>query len=604
MKLFKYSNLALRYKLVLHFLLISIVPSIILAFLVTWAVDNILEQQVNDNTLQLIDNVNRSIESHLENAQNMTYFISANRKIEAFFDGGISVANMEPDESYEITQFLRQFTTLYPEIAGILIVNREGEYISNELYSRSSLPLPNETWYLQAVEHQGIANILGQLTGRGIASHVNYQDDQVISVVRAVMDPTTQEEKGVILVDLKLRVIAETVKDVRLGKTGFLMVIDENGKNIYSPAQSRVSEVLINALLENNNGIFSGMVDGKQVQFIYRKSSFTGWTTVGVFPTKDSVAAVQQIRFYVITFVFFVSLFGVTASYFLSHSISKPISKLMLAMQKAEAGDLSRRFKVEGKDEVGRLGNSFNNMLDQINKLILSKERQERKKREAELHSLQANIKPHFLYNTLDTIQWLARKNNALDVANMIESLSKLFRIGLSKGGTIISLTEEIEHIKSYLQIQSVRYKNKLNYTLNISPNIDEVSVLKIVIQPIVENAIYHGIKERRGPGLITIEAKEQDDMLIIKIEDNGKGMSEEKLVELRESLSLFFTKNEENGTSIEPTKGYGIVNVHARLKLTFGEEYGVKIDSQINKGTLVTIYHPILTDKSINLIN
>lgn len=263
-------------------------------------------------------------------------------------------------------------------------------------------------------------------------------------------------------------------------------------------------------------------------------------------------------------------------------------------MQKAESGDLTSRYKAGGMDEVGRLGRSFNTMIEQIHKLISLTERQERKKREAELHSLQANIKPHFLYNTLDTIQWMARKKNAPDVADLVGSLSKLFRIGLSKGGTIIRLEDEMEHIKNYLQIQSVRYKNKLNYSLTVTPDLKHLSILKIVLQPIVENAIYHGIKERRGPGLITIEAKLEQEMLIIQIGDNGKGMTEETLQQLKESLESFLGSTEDEMES-RLTTGYGVVNVHARLRLTFGDQYGVKIESELDKGTIVTIFHPVL---------
>ncbi|WP_078551675.1 cache domain-containing sensor histidine kinase [Bacillus alkalicellulosilyticus] len=591
-KFLEINDFPIRYKLVIHFLLISILPSILLGILIGWAVDKTLEQQMNDNTLQLIDKVNSSVESHIQNVQNMTYIISVNAKIQDFFNGHLTLENIEPDEQYEITRFLQNFTTLYPEIAGILIVNKEGEYLSNEMYTRSSVSLTNETWYRQAVAHQGIANIIGNPQGRKIASHVNYTEDEVISIVRAIIDPVTKEEKGVVLIDLKLRVIVEILKDVRLGKTGYLMVIDDKGDEIYSPSHSVLEDVSFASKLDANYGTFADTVNESDFQFIYRKSPFTDWTTVGVFSTEDSVAEVKLIQFYVISFVFFVCFVGITASYFLSHTISRPINQLMKAMQKAESGDLSSRYKGEGNDEVSRLGRGFNKMLTQINKLITLTEQQEKKKREAEFHSLQANIKPHFLYNTLDTIQWMAHKKNATDIADVVNSLSKLFRIGLSKGGTIISLIDEIEHIKSYLQIQSVRYQNKLNYSLDISPTIQNVSILKIVLQPIVENAIYHGIKERRGPGLITIEAKKQNDRLVITIGDNGKGMSEEKLEQLRKNLSTFLIDDENHD---KLTTGYGVVNVHARLKLTFGEEYGVTIDSELDKGTIVTIYHPII---------
>jgi two-component system sensor histidine kinase YesM len=591
---FEVNNLPIRYKLIIHFLLISILPSILLGMLIWWAVDNIIEEQVNDNTLQLIDKVNGSIESYIDNVKNMTYFISFDPNIQRFLTGDLDIDMMAADDEYRMTRFMRNFTTLYSEVAGILVVNHQGEYVSNELYSRTARSLTEETWYREAVEQKGIAKVIGQPWGRNLASHANYQDGEVVSVVRAIIDPETQQERGVVLIDLKLRTIEEAVRDVRLGKTGYLMVIDEMGEIIYSPMQSILNEIPVEALLEGKRGNYSQSINGEHMQFIYQKSPYTNWTTVGVF-SAESVSEVQQIRLYIVSFVFFVCLVGITASYYLSNTMSRPISQLMSAMQKAEEGDLSSRYKGSREDEVGRLGRSFNKMIAQIHKLILLNERQERQKREAELHSLQAHIKPHFLYNTLETIQWMARKRGAPDVADVVASLAKLFRIGLSKGNTIIPLMQEVEHIESYLTIQSTRYREKLNYQIKISPEIEDVSVLKIVLQPIVENAIYHGIKERRGPGMIEIEAWEKDNQLIVQIRDDGKGMSAEKLQELRDSLSTFLTRDDEKAGAEGAIKGYGIVNVDARLKLTFGKEYGLTIDSKIDKGTTVTIHHPIL---------
>ncbi|WP_062049479.1 sensor histidine kinase [Bacillus sp. JCM 19034] len=598
-RLSELNHLPIRYKLVIHFLLISILPSILLGVLIGWAVDRIIEQQVNDNTLQLIDKVNRTVESHIENVQNMTYFISFDPHIQSFLDGEFQIEDMNPDEEYGISQFLQTFTTIHPEIAGILVVNSEGEYLSNELYTRSAFQLTRESWYRQAVEHNGIAKTIGRPEGRRITSHAHYREDEVVTVVRAIMDQETGEEKGVILIDLKLRVIEEAVRSVRLGKSGYLMVIDLDGETIYSPTPLSFIECDIESSFSQNFGIFTDYIQNEEYQLIYQKSTFTEWITVGVFLADQAVSEVQQILFYVISFVFFVCFVGITASYFLSHTISRPINQLMLAMQKAESGDLTIRYDGEGKDEVGRLGRSFNTMIKQIHKLLSLTERQERKKREAEFHSLQANIKPHFLYNTLDTIQWMARKKNAPDVAELVGSLSKLFRIGLSKGDTIIQLEDEIEHVKNYLQIQTVRYKNKLNYSLMVSPSIKNLSILKIVLQPIVENAIYHGIKERRGPGFISINAQVKNHMLIIEIADNGKGMCQETLAQLRESLHTFLKySDDENESRLK--KGYGIVNVHARLQLTFGDQYGIAINSELNKGTVVTINHPVLENHQV----
>ncbi len=594
---FEMNNLPIRYKLIVHFLLISILPAIGIGVLIDWTASRIIEKQVNNNTLQLIGKVNKSLEFYVGNMQNITYFVSFNPKIKQFL-GGSESGNPDPNttDHYEIRKFLQGFTTLYPEVAGILIVNSKGEYISNEMYARSNRSLTKEAWYQEAVDNNGIFKIVGHPYGRNITNHVNYKDKEVISVVRAILDPDSQRVLGVVLIDLKLRVIAETAKDVRLGKTGYLMVIDEKGDNIYSPSSPILGHIPEKWMSGGSSGTFSRWVDGDAFQFIYRKSAFTNWTTIGVFSTRESTAEMQEIRFYVVSFVFFVILLGFGASLYLSYSISKPIVQLTSYMQKAESGDLMIRYWGDRTDEVGMLGRSFNAMLSQVKKLISLTELQERQKREAELRSLQAQIKPHFLYNTLDTIHWMARKKGAQDVAEVVQSLSKLFRIGLSKGNDIIPLLDEFEHIKSYLVIQKTRYKEKLNYTIRVSPEILDVSVLKLMLQPIVENAIYHGIKERRGEGHINIDARVQEGNLVMTIRDDGRGISAEKLKALRERLANVLYDSEEHN-DIKDKPGYGIMNVQAKIKLTFGEAYGLSIESEEGKGTTVTIVHPLLRE-------
>lgn len=661
---FTLNNLPIRYKLIVHFLLISILPSIGLGLLTNWTVDRIIERQITDNTLQLIGKVNKSLETYVENLQNMTYFISFNPEVLRFLEGqseagvgddvgsealaaesGGAVVQDEAftaargddgavgrgkapeagegdgdgalaetgtvsgssSDHYEIRKFLQGFTTLYSEVAGILVVNSQGDYISNEMYARTPEKLTAEDWYKEAVRSKGIFKVIGHPHQRNVTTHVSYKDSEVVSAVRAILDPDTQQVKGVVLIDLKLRVIAETAQDVRLGKTGYLTVLDQEGQPIYAPPEPYTDSIPLERMNAEGSGTYSARAGERDLQFIYRVSPFTGWTTVGVFTMKESAAEMREIRFYVVSFVFVVCLLGMTASFYLAHSISRPIAQLTSFMQKAQSGDLTIRHWSDRTDEIGHLGRKFNAMLQQIGRLLSLTELQERQKREAELRSLQAHIKPHFLYNTLDTIHWMARRKGADDIAEMTESLSKLFRIGLSKGNDIIPLSDELEHVRSYLQIQHVRYQNKLDYTLHIAPELQGVYVLKLMLQPIVENAIYHGIKERRGPGHIVIEAVEHGGLLVVTIRDDGKGIPPDRLAQLQRQLqSAGAVTAEPPRSKPEPPpdsadgKGYGMLNVQARIALTFGAKYGIAIQSELGQGTVVTVTHPLIRDNNV----
>lgn len=587
------NDFPIRYKLIALLLLISIVPSIGLSILTGMTVQRIVEKQVTDNTLQLIGQVNKTLENYANNMQNISYLISSNPEIKDFLYETKGSNSSGENNNYQMREFLRNFTNLYPEVAGILVVNSNGKYISNELYADSNQDLTKEEWYQKAVSNGGIFKIIGHPFNRHIKSNVQYNDQEVVSVVRAIIDPDTQKVKGVVLMDLKLLVIAEATKDARLGKTGYLMVIDDKGQNIYSPAKNLIENFPLQWVTKGESGTFFKQVNGSETQFIYRKSPFTNWITVGVFPTDEAVFEIREINFYVICFVFFVCLFGVTASYYLSNSMSRPIGQLMSFMRQAESGDLTVRYTDDRRDELGMLGRSFNKMLFQIKKLISLTEKQERQKREAELRSLQEHIKPHFLYNTLDTINWMARKQGAEDVADLVGSLSRLFRIGLSQGRDSIPLSEEIEHVHSYLKIQKARYKDKLNYMLDIDERIINVTIPKLILQPIVENAIYHGVKERRGPGHILIEAKEWMGNVRIQVIDDGKGIPLERLAVLKQNLETPVIDAED-----EKLVGYGMRNTQARIKFTCGERYGISIDSEEGKGTSVTILLPLTVSK------
>jgi two-component system sensor histidine kinase YesM len=612
-------NMPLRYQLMLLFLLFAIVPSVGLGLLVNYTVERVVEQQVEGHTMQLIGKVNEAIDSKMENLQNMTYLIAFDPDIHAFMQGKVQLKSDEStndintdansksvdiylkeektqDWLYGVKQKLQGFTTLYSEIAGIALVNEKGNYISNEMYPRTEQKLTQEQWYIQAAKNRGIFTVLGQPQDRNITTHVQYKDDEIVSVARSITDEISGQIQGVILIDLKLRTVAQAARNVTLGKSGYVMVTDENGRSVYKPHKSLIDHIPTQWFPTNESGTFNANAEGRDLLFMYQSSTFTGWRTVGVFPVKETIPEVRQIQFYVVSFVFVVCLFGLSASLWFSGSIAQPIFRLMSYMRRAESGDLRAGRWSDRKDEIGMLGHSFNRMLAQIQQLISLNKLREKQKREAEMRSLQEHIKPHFLYNTLDTIHWMAQKEGAKDVSDMVGALSRLFRIGLSKGNDFIPLKSEIEHITSYLQIQQTRYRNRLQIELNIPEALHELVVLKLLLQPLVENAIYHGIKGRRGPGKITVEAIVVQGKLLLRVQDDGVGMSAERLEEMERFLAEPLESLDTNGLAKDKgSKSYGMLNVQARLRLSFGAEYGIKLESNEGQGTCVTIIHPIL---------
>ena len=285
--------------------------------------------------------------------------------------------------------------------------------------------------------------------------------------------------------------------------------------------------------------------------------------------------------------VFAVLLMGATvAALLITSGIIRPLKELNRATKKLAEGDLSARAEVNSKDEIAVLAEGFNDMAGNMQVLIKKIKEDERKIRKADLRLLQEQINPHFLYNTLDTIVWLIEGNEPDQAVNMVVILSNFFRQVLSKGKEFISIREEEQHISSYLEIQEMRYHDILEYEIQIDPEIYDYQILKLTLQPVVENALYHGIKCKRAKGFIHIKGVKDKDSIRFIVEDDGVGMDPEELAELRREIDRPCKETE---------KGFGLANVNERIRMYFGEQYGVSIVSQKGKGTIVEIRIPAL---------
>ena len=292
---------------------------------------------------------------------------------------------------------------------------------------------------------------------------------------------------------------------------------------------------------------------------------------------------VSMIEISVIAFVA-VLLLIVFISHYIPLSISRPITELVEVTQQVSQGNLQVRSHVNTGVEAKQLSESLNTMIDKINELLEQVKKEQIRIRKAEFELLQAQINPHFLYNTLDTIIWLAESDEQKQVVHMVESLSDFFRTSLNQGKDIISIKEEIQHVRSYLEIQQMRYQDILEYEIDVPEEFYQNTIPKITVQPLVENALYHGIKNKRGKGKITVRGYREDSFFILEVRDNGIGMQTERLVQVRNALLY---------KQLAESKVYGLYNVNERIRLNCGEEYGLRLSSTYQEGTTVKILLP-----------
>ena len=298
------------------------------------------------------------------------------------------------------------------------------------------------------------------------------------------------------------------------------------------------------------------------------------------------MSSVNTIVYILFTCVIISLVLVVIVSFKFSRTLTNPIFKLKRLMKQAESGDLTVRFNFQHNDEIGELGQSFNHMIARIDQLIQMVYVEQENKRTAEMKSLQEQIKPHFLYNTLDTISWMARDYDAEDIVRLVDALTNMFRIGLSHGKDIITVKEEITHVSNYLYIQKIRYKDKLNYVIHVDESLYAIEVPKLILQPLVENAIYHGVKAKRGGGTITITGVPEGENLVFTVQDDGAGMLQEKVEELNRRMS--------ERSVLDEKKSFGLFYIRERIQLCYGKGYGVHVESTLGEGTRVTITLPL----------
>ena len=303
---------------------------------------------------------------------------------------------------------------------------------------------------------------------------------------------------------------------------------------------------------------------------------------------RESFARWQVIS---IVMIFSAVTFAVVAAWGLSKTIYMPIKKLHDVTTVITKNDLRALMTSDNVDEITELGMSFNIMIGRIKELLDSKIKEQENLKKAELRALQAQINPHFLYNTLDTIIWMAEANKTAQVVDIVSALSSFFRISLSKGMDWITIAEEAERIRNYLTIQKMRYRDILDYKIDIDDQVKEKTILKLILQPLVENALYHGIKNKRQGGTIWVRAVPLgDDQIKIEVEDNGIGFTPEKLLQLQAEL-------DDDSGDIKLESGFGIGNVNKRIRLYYGKPYGVSVVSAYDKGTVVTLVIPAIAE-------
>lgn len=419
----------------------------------------------------------------------------------------------------------------------------------------------------------------------------SYRYYWVVSLSRTVeLTRNGNSMLGVLLVDMNYSSIEQLLEKANTDTSGeYVYLMAPDGEIIYHPKQNLIHM----GLYEENNTEAAGYEDttvkenfhGEKRLVTVKTISYTGWKLVSVVPMKSFSMGMTGMRNLVVLLVALTVLAVVILNQMVSARISKPLRRLNDSVKEWEAGNMNPDIYIGGSMEVEHLGKTLRSTVAQIRQLMDDIVVEQEEKRKSELDALQSQINPHFLYNTLDSIVWMITGERYDDAVFMITQLASLFRISLSKGKTVIKIEDEVKHARNYMNIQKIRYKNSFEVDFQIEEDILDGCIVKLVLQPLLENAIYYGMEFMDGEGEIHVRGYRKDKDVYLEVEDNGLGMPEEEAAELLNGKE----RPHKHGS------GVGLVNVHSRLKLRFGEAYGLVIHSCPDEGMMVQIHIPYI---------
>lgn len=577
-------NRSIRNSIFIYFTITSLVAVLLIVISIYSRLSSQLYDTVKQENVSLVNRVDSSMEVYLRNIMKLS---------DTIYYGIIKNANLSEDSIGE------KLTLLYnnnkEQVSNIALISKEGEPISvvPAARFRKNFKAEDEEWFVNALNKtENIHFTLPHVQKMFEKGDNGY--NWVISMSRAVeITVGGSTEQAVLLIEMAYQGLEEVLDEVTLGNGGYIYLMDSKGDIIWHPK----FELIASGRVKENNLVAAGYDDGSREEVfngtrqtvVTKTVGYTGWKLVGVIKGTGISLNMLKTRLFIVFVILLIIFIVILINSYISFRVTNPIRELEKSVKALEEGNLDADIYMGGSYEVQHLGKSVQDMKFRIKGLMQDIVNEHEEKRKSEFDSLQAQINPHFLYNTLDIIVWQIENEKQSEAVHTVTALARFFRLSLGKGKNIVTVKDEIDHVKNYLMIQHMRFKNKFDYEFDIAEDVLELPSLKLMLQPLVENAIYHGMEFMDGDGMIMVKAWRKEDELYLSVADNGLGMTEDKV-----EMILTGKSTSGNGRG----SGIGVKNVNERIKLYFGEAYGLTIDSEPDEGTTVIIHLPAKDEK------
>lgn len=527
-----------------------------------------------------------------------------NIKIEVLFNDAISILNigtdrrtrnfLESNDAISIYENAKQMGNVFQEsrkiryfnheIFDISIIGASGHCVSERFgYFTLEQDFFDYPMVRQVLENKRVVHFSDQPDNFAQVA----QDDRVLSVSYAIFEIGSNELNGIIKVDINKETLYNILMDTRWSAQSLATIVNTRGNPIFANSVGGFPQASLESLALENTPMGNTDIKINQQDYLVAFNTLVvvPWKLIIGIPRQDIMVTFSQTSYIFATIIFFAFIMIFLINIVISNRLVRPVVGLKNLMKRASEGEFDMAITYRGRDEISDLYRSFEKMVRKIKQLLDSLLKEQAQVKTMELKALQTQINPHFLYNTLDSVVRVAESGKNDEVIELIMALSNFYKSVLSSGKDIVPLSSELDHIRSYLQIMKKRYHDILSYEITADDRALQCLIPKITLQPIVENAIYHGIKNVRQGGKVAISIRLTDEnQVVIHIQDDGLGMREETLADLIQSFS---------DSEPDPRKSFGLKNVNTRLQMFFGPGHGIQIESTYHEGTLVTIEIP-----------
>ena len=587
----------LRYKMIIVFSIFILIPVIISGFLSYQKQSTVIygdyvkyKERINKQMINSIEENILSLET-----QSAALFVNPSDAITL-----VTTSNDKINASYlnlfnSTKSYILSLLDTNPNIRGVSLIAMNGEikqYVGNNFVGLNLQSVNNEEWFVETISQKGVPYII-QPHYNSFEVEDKKNRRMIVSVAKAIVDLDSFQVYGVILIDQDIAYLSQLLNSAEMEQGEVILIYDKNGNVIYQNQQVDAQEsAQMLTRLNSGSGVQKGRLAGKEMLISSDYSHKLDWRIVSAVPMTVMDSKTSYVKKISITSAILQAFLILIISSAISFLITRSLTTLSKSIRELEKGNFDTTVDIRGRDEIAQIGHAFNEMVHNLKNLIDQKYKLELLRKGSEISALQSQVNPHFLFNTLNSIKAVADRENSPIVVEMIQSLSDNFRYCMAKGRQMVSFDEELEHVKNYLYLQEYRYHDKYKVIYNIPGDMLKDQVPRLILQPIVENAINHGLENRTEQGEIMIAAQKINKRIYIYISDNGKGIPENVLKE----LNMNILRKAKDFTSADFVH-IGISNVNARIKLLYGDEYGVSIYSVENKKTTIKLTLPDISE-------